>query len=160
MTGFRKSGKFPQIGMHSLSRDTRLWKRVITIIKGNASASTQPLMKRCTLKNRTYTSIFCISILLIFTCLILLKVWCYVLLFSHSNLVGFVVYDTFLWPKLNVNTFRTHPFIYSHFYLMFSCYVFTYFEPCFSSMLPMIVVFWQKMGKVNAPLYLRRDRIR
>ena len=157
MTEFRKSGKYPQSGMHSLSRDTRLWKRVI---KGNTSASTQPLMKRCTVKNRTSTSIFCISILVIFTCLILLNVWCYFLLFSHSNLVGFVVYDILLWPKLNVNTFRIHSFIYSHFYLMFFCYVFTYLELCFSSMLPMIVVFWRKMGKVNAPLYLRRDRIR
>ena len=125
--------------MHSLSRDTRFWKRVITIIKGNASASTQPLMNRCTLKNHTCTSIFCISILVIFACLILLLILCYFLLFSHSYLAGFVVYDTLLWPKLNVNTFRTQLFIYSHFYLIFFCYAFIYLEPCFSSMLPMIV---------------------
>ena len=105
--------------MHSLSRDTWLWKWVITIIKGNASASTQPLMNRCTLKNHTCTSIFCISILVIFAWLLLLKVSCYFLLFSRSYLAGFVVYDTLLWPKLNVNTFCTQLFIYSHFYLIF-----------------------------------------
>ena len=128
--------------MRSLSRDTRLWKRVITIIKGNASASKQPLMNCWTLKNHTCTSIFCIGILVIFACLIVLELWCYFLLFSHSYLAGFVVYDTLLWPMLNVNTFRTHLFIYSHFYLIFLCYVFTCLEPCFSPMLPMILVFW------------------
>ena len=79
---------------------------------------TQPLMNSCTLKNHTRASIFCIYILVIFTCVILLKVWCYFLLFTHSYLAVVVVYDTLLRFNLNVNTFGTHIFIYSHFHLI------------------------------------------
>ena len=64
------------------------------------------------------------------------------MLFTHSYLAGVVVYDTLLLLKLNVNTFRTHIFIYSHFYLTFSGYVFTYLTSSFPATLPMIVVFW------------------
>ena len=74
LTEFPESGKFPRSGMHSPLRDTRVGKRVITIIKGIASASTEPLMNSCTLKNHVHASIFCIRILVIFTCVILLKV--------------------------------------------------------------------------------------
>ena len=119
LTECPESGKFPRSGMHIPSRDTRVWKRVITIIKGNAGASTQPLMNSCTLNNHARASIFCICILVIFTCVILLKVWCYFLLFTHSYLAAVVVYETLLRFNLNVNTFRPHIFIYSHFYLIF-----------------------------------------
>ena len=74
LTEFSESGKFPRSGMHIPSSDTRVWKRVMTIVKGKGSASTQPLMKSCTLKNHTCASVFCIRILVIFTCFILLKV--------------------------------------------------------------------------------------
>ena len=66
----------------------------------------------------TRASIFCIRILAIFTCVILLKVRCYFLLFTHSYIVVVVVYDTLFRFHLNVNTFRTHIFIYLHFYLI------------------------------------------
>ena len=94
LTEFPKSGKFLQSGMHSLSRGTRftaqkifsfqftadlvtftkeilnrklrfLIMKAITIIKDNASASTEPLINSCTLNNHTCRSIFCISILVI-----------------------------------------------------------------------------------------------
>ena len=113
LTEFPERGKFPRSGMYSLSRDTWVWKRVITIIKGDASASTQPLMN-----SYTRASIFCIRILAIFTCVILLKVRCYFLLFTHSYIAVVVVYDTLFRFHLNVNTFRTHIFIYLHFYLI------------------------------------------
>ena len=67
---FPQSGKFSQSGMHSRLRNTRVGKRVITIIKSNASASIQPLLIDCTLKNHTRASIFYIYILVIFTCVI------------------------------------------------------------------------------------------
>ena len=133
LTEFPESGKFPRSGIHSPSRDTRVWKRVITIIKGIASASTEPLMNSCTLKNHVHASIFCIRILVIFTCVILLKVWCYFLLFTHYYLAVVVVYDTLLRFELNVNTFRTHIFIYSHCYLIFFVNVFTCLAPSFPS---------------------------
>ena len=136
LTEFPESGKFPRSEMHNPSRDTWVWKWVITIIKGNPSASTQPLTNSCTLKNHTLASIFCIRILVIFTCIILLKVWCYFLLFTHSYLAAVVVvYDTLLRFNLIVNTLRTHIFISSHFYfntllLLFTfnifCYALTY----------------------------------
>ena len=119
LTEFPKSRKFPQIKLHSPSRETRVWKRVITIIKGNTSASTQPLMNSFTLKNLTRASIFCIRILVIFTCVILLKVWCYSLLFTHSYLAFVVVYDNLLQFNLNVNTFCTHIIIILHFCIIF-----------------------------------------
>ena len=118
LTEFPESGKFPRSGIYSLSRDTQAWKRVMTIIKGDASASAQPLMNSCILKNHTRASIFCIYILVIFTSVILLKVWCYFLLFTHSYLAVVVAYDTLLQFSLNANTFRTQIFIYSHFYLI------------------------------------------
>ena len=142
LTEFPESGKVPRIGMHSLSRDTRVWKRVITIIEGNASASTEPLMNSCTLKNHTHASIFYICILVVFTYVILLKVWCYFSFLNHSYLAVVVVYDALLRCKLNMNTFRTDIFVYSHFYLIFFCYVLTYLAPFFPSKLPIIVVFW------------------
>ena len=71
----------------------------------------------------------------------------------ESSLVV-IVYDTLLQYNLNVNTFRTHIFIYSHFYLIFFCYVLTYLAPSFPSTLPMIAVFWYEMEKVNVLLYL------
>ena len=120
MTEFPGSGKFPRSGMHSPSRGSWVWKRVINIIKGNASASAQLLMNSCTFKSHTHALIFCILILVIFACVILLKVWCYFLLFTHSYLaVVAVVYDTLLRFNLNMYTFRTHIFIYSQFYLIF-----------------------------------------
>ena len=77
-TEFPQSEKFSLSAMHSPSRDTRARKRVITIIKGNASASTQrvikPLMHDCTLKNHTYASMFYIRILGIFNSVVPLKV--------------------------------------------------------------------------------------
>ena len=74
LTEFPESGKFPRSGMHSPSRDSRVRKRVITIIKVNASVSTEPLMNSCALKNYIRASIFCIRNLVVFTCVILLKV--------------------------------------------------------------------------------------
>ena len=71
---FPESGKFSRSGMHSPLRDTRVWKLVITMIKGNASTSTQPFMNSCILKNHTRSLIFCICILVIFTYVFLLKV--------------------------------------------------------------------------------------
>ena len=40
------------------------------------------------------------------------------MLFTHSYLAALVVYDTLLRFNLNVNTLRTHIFIYSHFHLI------------------------------------------
>ena len=60
----------------------------------------------------------------------------------HSYLAGVVVYDTLLLLKLNLNSFRTHIFIYSHFYLTFFCCVFTYLALSFPVTLPMIELFW------------------
>ena len=74
LTECPQSGKFPRSGMHSPFRDTRARKRVITIIKGNASASTQPLMYGCTLKNHNCASMFYIRILIVFTSVVSLKV--------------------------------------------------------------------------------------
>ena len=79
---------------------------------------TQPLVNSCTLKNHNRRSLICISILIIFTCVILMKVWRYFLLFIHY-LALIVVYYTLLRFNLKVNTFRTHIIIYSHFYLVF-----------------------------------------
>ena len=166
LTEFPESGKFPRSGMHSPSDETRVWKQVIAIIKGNANANTQSLMNSCTLKNHT-----CASILFYF-CLILFN-QCYLLLFTHSYLSVVVAYHcaenvpmrNFFWSvfspvfspntgkyrqektpylnTLNVNTFRTHIFIYSNFYLIFLYYVFTYLTPSFPPKLPMrVVVFW------------------
>ena len=80
--------------------------------------------------------------ILAFSLFLFAKVWCYFLLFTHHYLAGVVVYDTLLWLELNVNTFRTHIFIYCHFYLTFFCYVLTYLASSFPATLPMIVVFW------------------
>ena len=51
----------------------------------------------------------------------------------HSYLAGVVVYDTLLLLKLNVNTFRPHIFIYSHFYLAFFLLCFYLFSIIFTS---------------------------
>ena len=141
MTEFLDSGKFPRSRMHSPLCDSQVWKWVITIIKGNTSASTQPLMSSCTLKNHTHASIFCICICVIFTCIILLKVWYYFLLFTHSYLAVVLVYYTLLQFNLTVNTFHTHIFIYSQFYLIFLLCSYL-FSPIFPVQVTHDSVFW------------------
>ena len=103
---------------------------------------TQPLVNSCTLKNHNRRSLICIPIVVIFTCVILMKVWRYFLLFIHSYLALIVVYYTLLRFNLKVNTFRTHIIIYSHFYLVFFCYVLTYLRPFFPSTSLILVAFW------------------
>ena len=55
-----------------------------------------------------------------------------------SLLTAVVIYDTLLLFKLNMNTFYTHIFVFSHFYLIFLLY----FYLLSISKLPMIAAFW------------------
>ena len=104
LTEFPQSWKFPRSGMHSPSHDILVLQQVITIIKGNASASTQPLVNNCTIKNHTRASILISNIshsryfyLSYFTESFTFHFFCYLIVFMSLLFMIFYFYLSYKW---------------------------------------------------------------